>query len=227
MRKACCRVYERWESIMEIELLYQDKDIVVCIKPVGLLSEKGGVPDILSRQCGEKEIYTVHRLDRAVGGVMVYAKSSAAAARLSAAMGTGGFSKEYLAVVHGCPEAESGTMQDLLFKDASKNKSYVVKRMRKGVKEASLEYRLLEEKNNMSLVRIRLHTGRSHQIRVQFSSRKMPLVGDVKYGSSNKDCDIALFSASLSFPHPKSGELFSFSAPVPDAFPWNEFKELC
>jgi len=96
--------------------------------------------------------------------------------------------------------------------------------MRKGVKEAELEYSLLEQRNEMSLLRIKLHTGRSHQIRVQFSSRKMPLVGDVKYGSTYKDCDIALWSESLSFPHPKTGEILSFSAPPPGHFPWNEFE---
>ncbi len=208
---------------MEIKLLYEDRDIVVCIKPVGLLSEKGGMPDILANQCSAKEVYVVHRLDRAVGGLMVYAKNPAAAAKLSAAMSAGAFKKEYFALVHGRPDEEKGTMRDLLFKDSAKNKSYVVKRMRKGVKEAELEYTLLESKNGMSLVRIRLHTGRSHQIRVQFSSRGMPLVGDVKYGSVNKDCSIALWSAALSFPHPKSGEQMSFSASPPDAFPWNKF----
>lgn len=208
---------------MDAVILHEDRDIVVCVKPVGTLSEKGGMPEILAQSCAAKEIYTVHRLDRAVGGVMVYAKTAEAAAKLSAAMGAGDFKKQYQAVVHGRPAEDSGVMRDLLFKDSAKNKSYVVKRMRKGVKEAELEYSVIESKADMSLVKITLHTGRSHQIRVQFSSRKMPLVGDVKYGSSRKDCNIALWSASLAFPHPKSGERMCFSANPPEVYPWTEF----
>ena len=209
---------------MELELLYEDRDIAVCVKPVGVLSEGEGMPALLKEHCKAREIFCVHRLDGAVGGVMVYAKTSVAAGRLSAAMGDGRFVKIYRAAVHGQPEQPEGVLRDLLFKDSAKNKSYVVKRMRKGVKEAELEYSLLEQRNEMSLLRIKLHTGRSHQIRVQFSSRKMPLVGDVKYGSTYKDCDIALWSESLSFPHPKTGEILSFSAPPPGHFPWNEFE---
>ena len=208
---------------MDAVILHEDRDIVVCVKPVGTLSEKGGMPEILVQSCAAKEIYTVHRLDRAVGGVMVYAKTAEAAAKLSAAMGAGDFKKQYQAVVHGRPAEDSGVMRDLLFKDSAKNKSYVVKRMRKGVKEAELEYSVIESRADMSLVKITLHTGRSHQIRVQFSSRKMPLVGDVKYGSSRKDCNIALWSASLAFPHPKSGERMCFSANPPEVYPWTEF----
>lgn len=208
---------------MDAVILHEDRDIVVCVKPVGTLSEKGGMPEILAQSCAAKEIYTVHRLDRAVGGVMVYAKTAEAAAKLSAAMGAGDFKKQYQAVVHGRPAEDSGVLRDLLFKDSAKNKSYVVKRMRKGVKEAELEYSVIESRADMSLVKITLHTGRSHQIRVQFSSRKMPLVGDVKYGSSRKDCNIALWSASLAFPHPKSGERMCFSANPPEVYPWTEF----
>lgn len=208
---------------MDAVILHEDRDIVVCVKPVGTLSEKGGMPEILAQSCAAKEIYTVHRLDRAVGGVMVYAKTAAAAAKLSAAMGAGDFKKQYQAVVHGRPAEDSGVMRDMLFKDSAKNKSYVVKRMRKGVKEAELEYSVIESRADMSLVKITLHTGRSHQIRVQFSSRKMPLVGDVKYGSSRKDCNIALWSASLAFTHPKSGERMCFSANPPEVYPWTEF----
>lgn len=208
---------------MDAVILHEDRDIVVCVKPVGALSEKGGMPEILAQSCAAKEIYTVHRLDRAVGGVMVYAKTAEAAAKLSTAMGAGDFKKQYQAVVHGRPAEDRGIMRDLLFKDSAKNKSYVVKRMRKGVKEAKLEYSVIESRADMSLVKITLHTGRSHQIRVQFSSRKMPLVGDVKYGSSRKDCNIALWSASLAFPHPKSGERMCFSANPPEVYPWTEF----
>lgn len=210
-------------EIMDIKLLYEDRDLVVCIKPVGVLSEGEGMPALLKELSHCENIYCVSRLDRAVGGVMVYAKNAAAAAKLSSAMGAGELKKVYLAVVHGRPELENGVMCDLLFKDSAKNKSYVVKRMRKGVREAELEYTLLETRENMSLVKIKLHTGRSHQIRVQFSSRKMPLAGDVKYGSTCKDCNIALWCEKIEFPHPKSGETIRFSAQLPDAFPWNKF----
>ena len=210
-------------EIMDIKLLYEDRDLVVCIKPVGVLSEGEGTPALLKELCQCENIYCISRLDRAVGGVMVYAKNAATAAKLSSAMGAGELKKEYLAVVHGRPELENGVMRDLLFKDSAKNKSYVVKRMRKGVREAELEYSLLDAKENISLVKIKLHTGRSHQIRVQFSSRKMPLVGDVKYGSTCKDCNIALWCEKIEFPHPRGGENLSFSAQPPEAFPWNKF----
>ena len=211
---------------MDAVILHEDRDIVVCVKPVGTLSEKGGMPEILAQSCAAKEIYTVHRLDRTVGGVMVYAKTAEAAAKLSAAMGAGDFKKQYQAVVHGRPAEDSGVMRDLLFKDSAKNKSYVVKRMRKGVKEAELEYSVIESRADMSLVKITLHTGRSHQIRVQFSSRKMPLVGDVKYGSLYRDCPISLWSWALSFEHPAGGERMRFEHfPAAENY-WKEFEYI-
>lgn len=183
-------------------LLYSDKDIVVCIKPVGVDSEKE-LPQLLGG-----EIYTVHRLDMNVGGVMVYAKTKQAAAALSKAIQDGTMVKEYVAMVHGAPP-ETGDWTDLLWKDSGKNKVFVVKRERKGVKKARLEYQRLSE-GKTSLVRIRLHTGRSHQIRVQFSSRGFPLVGDHKYGSRDAATAPMLFSCRLTFPHKK--ELRSFEA---------------
>ena len=150
---------------------------------------------------------------------MIYALSKEGAAALSKIMESGGFSKEYLAVVHGeCPE--EGTMEDLLFKDSKLNKSFVVKRERKGVKKASLEYTRVSYDGEKSLVRIKLHTGRSHQIRVQFSSRKMPLYGDGKYGGSD-NCNIALWSSCISFC--MKNEDFMFEKEPPSAFPFSDF----
>lgn len=211
---------------MEIKILYSDRDIALVIKPVGISSESLGMPAILAKQLNIKEVFPVHRLDMAVGGLMVYALSKKAAAGLSAQLAERKMQKQYLAVVQGCPAESHGIMQDLMFKDKAKNKSYVVKRKRAGVKEAELEYECLESLEDFSLQHITLHTGRSHQIRVQFSSRKMPLVGDVKYGSIYRDCPIALWSYALSFIHPITGEEMSFKALPDSIYPWNKFEYL-
>ena len=181
------------------------------------------MPRLLSEELGG-DIYCVHRLDRAVGGVMVYARTPAAAAGLSRQIAARQLRKEYLAVVQGRPEEDSAVLRDLLFWDRTKNKSFVVKRQRGGVKDAELEYSLLEALPEFSLLRIILHTGRTHQIRIQFSSRAMPLVGDVKYGSRYRDCALALWSHSLSFRHPATGDPLSFSAMPEAVFPWNGFE---
>ncbi len=178
-----------------MEILYSDKGIAVVVKPVGLDSEQG-VPQALSEQLGGS-FYPVHRLDLNVGGVMVYARSSAAAAALSRQIADGSFVKEYVALVHGTPE-EAGDWTDFLYKDSRKNKVFAVKKQRAGVKQARLTYRRLQA-GERSLVRIRLYTGRSHQIRVQFSSRGYPLVGDHKYGSRAKETAPMLFSCCLRF----------------------------
>ena len=179
-----------------MEILYSDRDIVVCVKPVGLDSEQE-VPAALSETLGG-EIFTLHRLDKNVGGVMVYARAKAAAAALSKAIQEGAMVKEYVALVHGAPP-EHGDWEDLLWKDSKKNKVFVVKRMRGGVKKARLEFVRLTA-GEESLVRIRLHTGRSHQIRVQFASRGYPLVGDHKYGARDSVSAPMLFSCQLTFP---------------------------
>ena len=202
-----------------IEILYQNKDFAAVVKPSGILSEagEGGMVDLLEKQLSRK-VYPVHRLDRAVGGVMIYALSKEGAASLSKIMECGGLSKEYFAVVHGeCPS--EGTMEDLLFKDSRLNKSFVVKRERKGVKKASLEYRSIRYDGEKSLVRINLHTGRSHQIRVQFSSRKMPLYGDGKYGGSD-NCPIALWSCRIAFCMKNND--FEFEKEPPSVFPFSD-----
>ena len=179
-----------------MEILYSDRELAVCIKPVGLDSELQ-VPAALKEQLGG-EIFPIHRLDKNVGGVMVYARTKQAAAALSRAVQEGTMVKEYVAVVHGAPP-ESGDWEDLLWKDPQKNKVFVVKRQRGGVKKARLEYRVLKS-GETSLVRVRLHTGRSHQIRVQFSSRGFPLVGDHKYGSRDERTEPMLFSCRITFP---------------------------
>ena len=192
-----------------MEILYADKDIAVCVKPVGLDSE-AEVPAALKERLGG-EIFPLHRLDKNVGGIMVYARTKSAAAALSKAIQNGEMVKEYVAKVHGTPE-ESGILTDLLFKDSRKNKVFVVKKARSGVKEAKLQYRHLGD----GLVHVRLFTGRSHQIRVQFSSRGFPLVGDHKYGSRAKELAPMLFSCRITFPY--QGKTHQFSA-LP---PWAE-----
>ncbi|MDY4582680.1 MAG: RNA pseudouridine synthase [Candidatus Faecousia sp.] len=179
-----------------MEILYSDRDMAVCVKPVGLDSELE-VPAALKEILGG-EIFPIHRLDKNVGGVMVYARTKQAAAELSRAVQGGSMVKEYVALVHGTPP-ETGDWEDLLWKDSGKNKVFVVKRLRGGVKKARLEYRVLSA-GECSLVRIRLHTGRSHQIRVQFSSRGFPLVGDHKYGARDSSPAPMLFSCRITFP---------------------------
>jgi 23S rRNA pseudouridine1911/1915/1917 synthase len=180
-----------------MEILFSDKEIVVCVKPVGMDSEQD-VPQALQQQLGG-EIFTLHRLDKNVGGVMLYGRTKASAARFSKLIQDGQLIKEYVALVHGTPPQE-GDLTDLLWKDSSKNKVFVVKRERRGVKKARLTYRLLQA-GEQSLVRVRLYTGRSHQIRVQFASRGFPLVGDHKYGSRDEASAPMLYSCCLTFPY--------------------------
>ena len=185
-----------------MEILYSDEHIVVCVKPVGVDSEHE-LPALLGG-----EIYTLHRLDKSVGGVMVYAKNKTAAAKFSKLIQDGQLIKEYVAMVHGQPP-EEGDWQDLLFKDSRKNKVFVVKKQRAGVKAARLEFKRLTA-GERSLVRVRLHTGRSHQIRVQFSSRGFPLVGDHKYGSRAAETEPMLYSCCLTFAY--NGETVRFES---------------
>ena len=187
-----------------MEILYWDKQIAVCVKPVGLDSE-AEVPATLKEQLGGV-IFPIHRLDKNVGGVMVFARTKQAAANLSKTIQEGTMVKEYVAMVHGTPP-ETGDWEDLLWKDSKKNKVFVVKRQRGGVKKARLEFKRLSE-GETSLVRIRLHTGRSHQIRVQFSSRGFPLVGDHKYGSRDEKTEPMLSSCRITFPYRGENQVF-------------------
>ena len=211
-----------------MDILFQDNEIIVCVKPAGTLSQSGknGETDMTKILSGETgtPIYVVHRLDKNVGGVMVFAKTSFSAASLSAQIAKRSFVKEYLAVVHGTPESESATLEDLLFKDAKTNKTFVVDRKRKGVRESKLEYKSVRsvtlDGETVTIIRIRLYTGRSHQIRAQFASRKHPLVGDARYGAKDGLNKPALWSCRLVFTHPKSGEQLEFSNESP---PWLEY----
>jgi len=187
-----------------MKILYHDAQIAVCVKPVGLDSQTEA-PAALSEALGG-DFLPVHRLDKNVGGVMVYARTKDAAGKLSAAIQAGAMVKEYVAAVHGTPP-ERGDWEDWLFKDSSKNKVFVVKKERKGVKKARLEFTRLRE-GETSLVRIRLHTGRTHQIRVQFASRGYPLAGDHKYGARDDNSAPMLYSCKLTFPF--RGKTFQF-----------------
>ena len=201
-----------------VHIVFFDINYVVCVKPRGVLSEGQGVdclPKILAEELEQKgesgELYTVHRLDRDTEGLMIYARNKRAAARLSEQIVAGDMKKEYLAIVNGVPKNEGGELCDLLFYDRKKGKSYVVDRERKGVKKAILDYEVIKTQGERSLVRVRLHTGRTHQIRVQFASRGMPLVGDRRYGAPADQKTMALWSVKLSFHDPKSGELREYN----------------
>lgn len=207
-----------------MELVYTDADILVCLKPARVLStdEPGGVPELAREALGDPtaDVRTVHRLDRVVSGLMVLARNEKSASELSRQIRDGGFEKEYLAVIHGCPDEKSGTLRDLLGRDKARKMTYVAQAPAKGVQEAVLDYRVLHAVPDMSRVQIRLHTGRTHQIRVQFASRAMPLVGERKYSERNDPCQIALWSYRISFTHPKTGERMEFTHQPPDSYPW-------
>ena len=212
-----------------MDIIYQDKSIIVALKPAGVLStdEPGGMPELLRGALGEEraDVRSVHRLDRVVSGLMVYARTASAASELSRQIREGGFAKEYLAVIHWRPRDTEGRMTDLLWRDPTERKTHVVKTPGKGVQEAVLDYRVLDSRQGLSLVHIRLITGRTHQIRAQFSSRGLPLFGDKKYSRYPDDGDIALWSCRLAFVHPDTGECMEFFRQPPEVFPWSGFAE--
>lgn len=207
-----------------VEVCYMDADILVCVKPPRVLStdEAGGLPELLRNQLGEPDgdIRTVHRLDRVVSGLMVLARNAKAASELSRQVREDAFSKTYLAVVHGVPNPPSGTFSDLLGRDKARKMTYVAQAPGKGIQEARLSYELLSQKETMSRVKIQLHTGRTHQIRVQFASRNLPLVGERKYSTLEDPCEIALFSHCIGFIHPTTGKPMTFTHDPPSVFPW-------
>ncbi len=209
-----------------MELIYQDDDLIVCIKPAGVKStdEPGGVPSLVREALGDPkaDVRTVHRLDQVVSGLMVLARNRQAASELSRQVREQEFGKEYVAVVHGQTE-KSGTLQDLLLRNKPERKTYVVHHLEKGVQEAILDYVRLGEAQDLSKVQITLRTGRTHQIRCQFSSRGLPLVGDRKYSLLEDDCPIALWSHRLTFRHPATGETMTFTREPPEIWPWNLF----
>ena len=189
-----------------LTVLYDDAHLVVCVKPAGILSEDDGSPRCMPQLLREhyralgqsEEVFAVHRLDREVGGVMVYSRRPAVTGKLTGLVSQRQMEKEYLAVLTGHPQSPADTLTDLLFRDAKCNKSYVVSRM---------------------------HTGRTHQIRVQFSSRGLPLLGDRRYGSRDEQCRTALWSWKLSFRHPVTGKPLTCTHLPPDEYPWNLFQE--
>ena len=224
-------------------ILYQDAALVVVNKPAGLSSE-AGLPARLRELWGQPDAYVgiVHRLDTGVSGLMVCARTPKAAAALTRQITQSQeayavldgraaptqntlpapvFTKQYRAVLAGAPDEalpEHGILRDYLFKDSRKGRVFPVSRPRKGVREAVLEYRITASNGTLSLADITLHTGRTHQIRVQFASRRHPLWGDGKYGSRIKG-DIALQSARLRFTHPDTGKVMDFRLPVPGTWP--------
>lgn len=208
-----------------MEIIYQDTDIVVAIKPPRVLStdEPGGMPDLLRQALGTADVRTVHRLDRVVSGLMVLARNANAASGLSEQIRLGEFEKEYLAVVHGTPDQQAGELRDLLLRNKQERKTYVVQTPAKGVQEAILRYRTVAATAELTKVAIALITGRTHQIRAQFSSRGLPLVGDRKYSTNEDGCEIALWSYRLAFSHPVSGEKLEFTHQPPNEYPWCVF----
>ena len=207
-----------------MEMIYQDADIVVCIKPARVLStdEPGGLPELVREALGnpKADVRTVHRLDRVVSGVMVLARNAKAASELSRQIREDAFQKEYLAVIHGSPEAASGTFRDLLGRDKARRMTYVAQEPGKGIQEAVLDYEVLHHSEEFSRVRVQLRTGRTHQIRVQFASRGMPLVGERKYSILEDPCEIALWSHKIGFTHPSTGAWMEFSHEPPENYPW-------
>lgn len=215
-----------YREVAHTDILYQDKRIVVAVKPAGVVStdEPGGMPSLLRQALGTDCVRTVHRLDAPVSGLMVFARSAYAAGELSRQIREGEFRKEYLAVLRGTPCAPSGELIDLLGRDRERRMTYVADTLAKGVQEARLRYETLEEKAGLTLVRIHLLTGRTHQIRVQFASRGLPLAGDRRYGAADDPVSpIALWSAHLAFLHPETGAEMTFDRQPPPIDPWNNF----
>lgn len=206
-----------------MEIVYIDDSVIVCVKPAGVLStdEPGGLPELVRKFLGDDkaDVRTVHRLDRAVSGLMLLARGAKAASELSRQIREDEFEKQYLAVVHGETE-DRASLRDLLLRNKARKMTFVVTEPEKGVQEALLDYETLARRDNMSLVRIHLHTGRTHQIRVQFSSRGFPLVGERKYCEPMDDCPLALWSNMIGFTHPVTGERMKFTKQPPELYPW-------
>ena len=208
-----------------MQIIFRDADILVCIKPPRVLStdEAGGLPELLRKELNNPnaDLRTVHRLDRVVSGLIVLARNAKAASELSRQIRADQFQKQYLAVVHGSPEMPCGTLTDLLVRDKARKMTFVAAEPGKNVQEAILDYTVLSETENLSRVQIDLKTGRTHQIRVQFSSRGWPLVGERKYASLEDPCEIALWSYKLGFCHPRTGAWMEFVHEPPGEYPWN------
>ena len=213
-----------------MDIIYYDDNIIVAIKPAGVIStdEPGGMPSLLRQALGNEnaDIRTVHRLDQVVSGLMVFAQNPETASELSRQIRAGEFKKTYLAVVRGVPQERKGRMEDILLRSKEQRKTFVVNKPCRGSQEAVLDYDVLGTRTELSLVRIYLQTGRTHQIRCQFSSRGLPLWGDRKYSTLPDDGPIALWSHCLHFAHPETGEVLYFEQQPPDCYPWDRFTEL-
>ena len=211
-----------------MDIVYADDAVLVCVKPAGVLStdEPGGLPSLVREALGDREadVRTVHRLDRAVSGLMVLARSAEAASILSREIREDGFEKEYLAMVHGSTP-DGGELRDLLWRDKARKMTFVADAPAKGAQEAVLDFETLRRGEGMSLVCVHLHTGRTHQIRVQFASRGFPLFGERKYCENPDDCPLALWSRAVGFTHPTTGERLRFALEPPAVFPWNVCQE--
>lgn len=207
-----------------MKIFYRDNDIIVCEKEYGISSQKSdkaNMLDLISDTTGTP-VFPVHRLDITTTGIMVYALNQKSASSLCAQISERAFKKTYLAIAHG-DVPDVGEMVDFLYHDKVLNKSFAVKSKRGGAKEARLEFKTLKSHNGLSLVHIVLHTGRTHQIRAQFSSRSLPLYGDGKYGAKDND-KIALYSHSIEFFHPKTGKRMYFSS-LPNGGAWSAFTD--
>ena len=207
-----------------IDIIYADADIVVCVKPARVLStdEPGGLPSLLRQQLGTQDFRTVHRLDRVVSGLMVVARNAKAASELSRQIREDDFQKEYMAVVHGVPTRQSDRLTDLLLRDKARKMTMVVQEAGKDVLPAALRYQVVACNQELTRLRIQLETGRTHQIRVQFASRNLPLVGERKYSELNDPCEIALWSYRLGFTHPTTGAFMEFVKEPPEEYPWTQ-----
>ena len=208
----------------QFSILHKDETFLVCLKPARVRStdEPGGMPELCRTALGnpKADVRTVHRLDQVVSGLMVLARNEAAASELSRQIREGVFQKEYLAVVHGVPEQPQGELRDLLYRDKARRMTMVAAEPGKGVQEAILRYRVISKAEGMSKVQIELLTGRTHQIRVQFASRNMPLVGERKYSTLEDPCAIALWSCKIGIRHPVTGKEMTFTKEPPSIFPW-------
>ena len=207
-----------------MDIIYADADIVVCVKPARVLStdEPGGLPSLLRQQLGTQDFRTVHRLDRVVSGLMVVARNAKAASELSRQIREDDFQKEYMAVVHGVPTRQSDRLTDLLLRDKARKMTMVVQEAVKDVLPAALRYQVVACNQELTRLRIQLETGRTHQIRVQFASRNLPLVGERKYSELNDPCEIALWSYRLGFTHPTTGAFMEFVKEPPEEYPWTQ-----